>query len=246
MEDQFLSVAARHGAFLRLRRCPGPLIGNVCLSMWGCGPASGKGWLPLRQSVWVASVAGFDDPAFYGDRWAGVYDEHHAEFGPAPAVEFLARLAGDRRVLELAIGTGRVAIPLAGLGIAVEGIDASAAMVERLRAKPGGASLPVVIGDMAQRTGPDGPASRAAAPRTLQRLGPAAIRFQQRRPCLGIRVGLTPPARPPAKSISRPPARSRRHRAWARGRWHQLPGWPSLRSRSGGMGSKDRAQELMQ
>jgi SAM-dependent methyltransferase len=95
-------------------------------------------------------VAGFDDPAFYGDRWAGVYDEHHAEMDPVPAVEFLAGLAGDRRVLELAIGTGRVALPLAGRGVAVEGIDASEAMVARLRAKPGGASIPVVIGDMAE------------------------------------------------------------------------------------------------
>jgi SAM-dependent methyltransferase len=65
-------------------------------------------------------------------------------------VEFLAGLAGDGRVLELAIGTGRVALPLAARGITVEGIDASAAMVERLRAKPGGTSIPVTIGDMAQ------------------------------------------------------------------------------------------------
>ena len=101
-------------------------------------------------------MTGFDDPAFYGDSWAGVYDEHHAGMDPAPAVEFLAGLAGEGRVLELAIGTGRVALPLAGRGIAVEGIDASAAMVERLRAKPGGASIPVVMGDMAQvpATGP--------------------------------------------------------------------------------------------
>jgi SAM-dependent methyltransferase len=98
----------------------------------------------------VNGVAGFDDPAFYGDRWAGVYDEHFAEMDPAPAVEFLARLAGNERVLELAIGTGRVALPLAGRGIAVEGVDASEAMVNRLRAKPGGESIPVVIGDMAE------------------------------------------------------------------------------------------------
>jgi SAM-dependent methyltransferase len=95
-------------------------------------------------------MAGLDDPAFYGDRWAAIYDEHHAHVDPAPAVGFLAGLAGDGRVLELAIGTGRVALPLAARGIAVEGIDASAAMVEQLRAKPGGELIPVTIGDMAQ------------------------------------------------------------------------------------------------
>lgn len=95
-------------------------------------------------------MTGFGDPAFYGDRWADVYDEHHGRLDPAAAVEFLAGLAGDGRVLELAIGTGRVALPLAGRGVAVEGVDASEAMVARLRAKPGGDSLPVVIGDMAE------------------------------------------------------------------------------------------------
>ena len=98
----------------------------------------------------MTSVTGFENPAFYGDRWADVYDEQHGALDPAAAVEFLAGLAGDGPVLELAIGTGRVAIPLAGRGITVEGVDASAAMVERLRAKPGGGSIPVVIGDMAQ------------------------------------------------------------------------------------------------
>jgi SAM-dependent methyltransferase len=95
-------------------------------------------------------MTGFGDPAFYGDRWADVYDEHHGWLDPAGAVEFLAGLAGDGRVLELAIGTGRVALPLAGRGVAVEGVDASEAMVARLRAKPGGGSVPVVIGDMAE------------------------------------------------------------------------------------------------
>src|SRR5215470_15424768 len=69
---------------------------------------------------------------------------------PSPGSAWVAGLAGDGRVLELAIGTGRVALPLAGRGVAVEGVDASEAMVGRLRAKPGGASVPVVIGDMAQ------------------------------------------------------------------------------------------------
>ena len=70
-------------------------------------------------------MAGFDDPAFYGDQWAAVYDERHAHVDPGPAVEFLAGLAGEGRVLELAIGTGRVALPLTARGITVEGVDAS-------------------------------------------------------------------------------------------------------------------------
>jgi SAM-dependent methyltransferase len=95
-------------------------------------------------------VPGFDDPQFYGDSWASVYDVQVGKMDPAPAVAFLAGLAGDGPVLELAIGTGRVALPLAGTGVRVEGLDASAAMVEQLRAKPGGASIPVTIGDMTQ------------------------------------------------------------------------------------------------
>jgi SAM-dependent methyltransferase len=95
-------------------------------------------------------VAGFDDPAFYGDRWAAVYDDHHARMDPGAAVDFLSALAGDGKVLELAIGTGRVALPLAARGVTVAGVDASAAMVEQLRAKPGGESIPVTIGDMAE------------------------------------------------------------------------------------------------
>jgi SAM-dependent methyltransferase len=103
----------------------------------------------LAWSALVTGMAGFDDPAFYGDRWAAVYDQHHAHMDAEPAVDFLSALAGDGRTLELAIGTGRVALPLAARGITVEGVDSSTAMVEQLRAKPGGESIPVVIGDMA-------------------------------------------------------------------------------------------------
>jgi SAM-dependent methyltransferase len=94
-------------------------------------------------------MAGFDDPAFYGDRWADVYDDRVGSNDANAAADFLADLAGGGPALELAIGTGRVALPLASRGVAVEGVDASAQMVQRLRAKPGGEVLPVTIGDMA-------------------------------------------------------------------------------------------------
>lgn len=94
-------------------------------------------------------MRGFGDPEFFGDRYADEYDQTDY-LDPAPAVEFLAGLVPEGAdVLELAIGTGRVAIPLAGRGIAVEGIEGSPAMVDQMRAKPGGAAIPAVIGDMA-------------------------------------------------------------------------------------------------
>src|SRR5258707_11585635 len=58
-------------------------------------------------------MTGFDDPAFFGDRWASVYGEGDEGSEPVAEAEFLARLGRDGRVLELAIGTGRVALPLA-------------------------------------------------------------------------------------------------------------------------------------
>ena len=91
----------------------------------------------------------FGDPAFFGDLYAHEYDEG-TNPDPAPAARFLAGLVtGGARVLELATGIGRVALPLAERGIDVEGIEASAAMVAQLRAKPGGEAIPVVVGDMA-------------------------------------------------------------------------------------------------
>jgi len=67
----------------------------------------------------------------------------------AAAVAFLAQLAGPGPALELGIGTGRIALPLAARGIRVDGIDLSPAMVEQLRAKPGGDQLSVTMGDLA-------------------------------------------------------------------------------------------------
>lgn len=91
------------------------------------------------------------DPVAYGDRWAGIYDERVAwRAGDVePVVDLLADLAGDGPALELGVGTGRVALPLADRGVEVHGLEASPAMVERLRAKPSGADLPVTVGDMA-------------------------------------------------------------------------------------------------
>jgi hypothetical protein len=94
-------------------------------------------------------VEGYDART-YGDRVAARYDELYADLDPTDAVETLARLAAGRGpVLELAIGTGRIALPLAGRGVEVHGIDVSEAMVERLRAKPGGDRIPVTMGDFA-------------------------------------------------------------------------------------------------
>jgi SAM-dependent methyltransferase len=98
-------------------------------------------------------------PATYGDRIAGVYDRYldpSVEASTQQAVEFLHALAGNGRALELGIGTGRVALPLAERGVHVEGIDASQPMLDRLAAKPGGAQIPVTVGDFADvaRLGP--------------------------------------------------------------------------------------------
>jgi len=92
----------------------------------------------------------------FGERVAERYDESAADmFDPAvvdPIVDFLAELAGDGAALELGIGTGRIALPLARRGVRVHGIDLSEAMVARLRAKPGAKEIGVTIGDFATTT----------------------------------------------------------------------------------------------
>lgn len=99
----------------------------------------------------------FDDTGLFGRLWAATYDKTSCP-DPSDAVEFLASVAGAGPVLELAIGTGRVALPLAARGITVEGIEASPEMIARMRAKPGGDGIPVVMGDMAD-VDVDGPYS---------------------------------------------------------------------------------------
>ena len=94
------------------------------------------------------------DAATYGERWADVYDDWYGDDRElATIVDFLAALAGegpqDGSIVELGVGTGLIALPLAASGLDVRGIDASPAMVARLQAKPGGTDVPVTIGDMA-------------------------------------------------------------------------------------------------
>lgn len=90
-------------------------------------------------------------PASYGDGFADVYDDWYADVSDVDAtVARLAALAGGGKALELGIGSGRIALPLAARGVEVWGIDASAAMVEQLRSKPGATTLPVAIGNMAE------------------------------------------------------------------------------------------------
>jgi SAM-dependent methyltransferase len=71
-----------------------------------------------------------------------------------PAVDRLAELAGDGRALEFAIGTGRVAVPLAERGVPVTGIELSRPMIEQLRVKADEAAIPVIVGDMATTQAP--------------------------------------------------------------------------------------------
>lgn len=81
----------------------------------------------------------------YGERIADVYDSWYAAYDPR-CIDLLADLARGGPALELGVGTGRIALPLAQRGIAVHGVDASPAMVAKLRAKPGGGAIPVTMG----------------------------------------------------------------------------------------------------
>lgn len=89
----------------------------------------------------------------YGPEWATLWEQY---FGQRPdtedAVALLAELSGGRAILELGIGTGRLALPLQAKGLSVHGIDNSEPMLQQLRDKPGGDRLPVTVGDIAKAT----------------------------------------------------------------------------------------------
>jgi SAM-dependent methyltransferase len=97
-----------------------------------------------------------DADGYFDERVAARYDDSEAEMFEAevidPVVDVLVELAGSGRALELGIGTGRIALPLAQRGVSVHGIDLSKAMVARLRAKRHGEDIGVTIGDFATTT----------------------------------------------------------------------------------------------
>jgi SAM-dependent methyltransferase len=110
----------------------------------------------------MAAMRGYDDRS-YGDAFADVYDEWYAGVTDVAAtVALLVELAGPGPVLELGVGTGRLAIPLAASGLEVHGVDTSTAMLDRMAAKPGAGAVRVHVGDMVDDL-PNGPFSLVIA-----------------------------------------------------------------------------------
>lgn len=91
------------------------------------------------------------DAETYGENWADIYDNHvstrQPALDPTSAVKFLGELANRGRVLELGVGTGRLALPLAEMGLQVDGIEASEKMIGRLKAKSLSDRVSVILGD---------------------------------------------------------------------------------------------------
>lgn len=96
-------------------------------------------------------MEGFHPASSFGPAVAARYDDQPRGDEEAAAT-FLAGLAQGQRAIEFAIGTGRIALPLAAKAIPVDGIEISPHMVERLRAKPGGQQISVTLGDMSVAT----------------------------------------------------------------------------------------------
>jgi len=105
---------------------------------------------PAPDRTWSADGGEGYGAESYGDTFADVYDEWYADVSEVDTtVDRITALAAGGRTLELGVGTGRIALPLAARGVPVSGIDASARMVERLRAKAGADRVDVTVGDMA-------------------------------------------------------------------------------------------------
>jgi Methyltransferase domain len=144
---------------------------------------------------------------YFSGRAAERYDELHAPMFESeavdPAVDFLADLAGQGSALELGIGTGRIALPLAQRGVQVHGIELSEDMVAQLRSKPGADAIDVTIGDFATTASSTAP--------TKSGLPPVAVRARRRRP------------RPAPDRAARTRARRSSHARAVRGEPKQAP-----------------------
>jgi SAM-dependent methyltransferase len=103
------------------------------------------------QTERTPTVDGFDPKNSFGYEVSKRYDTH-TRGDETETVAFLARLAGGGGALEFAVGTGRIALPLAKAGVRVDGIELSQAMVDRMRGKAGGNAVEVTIGDMSRVT----------------------------------------------------------------------------------------------
>jgi hypothetical protein len=104
----------------------------------------------VRAAIRCIAMKGYEPAMSFGEDVAATYDRDEVRGDEEDAVAFLHRLANGGRALELAIGTGRIGLPLARTGIEVAGIELSPAMAARLRAKPGGELIPVTMGDFAE------------------------------------------------------------------------------------------------
>ena len=109
--------------------------------------------IPDSSTVFECEHGVMSADGIFDERIAEVYDENDQRMFSddvlVPTVQFLAALAGGRRALEFAVGTGRVALPLTAAGVDVTGIELSRAMVRMMHVKPGAHCVPVAIGDMA-------------------------------------------------------------------------------------------------
>jgi SAM-dependent methyltransferase len=95
-------------------------------------------------------MKGFDPATSFAEEASRRYDATDTRGDEEQTVAFLARLAAGRPALELAVGTGRIALPLQASGVRVDGIELSPHMVDRMREKPGGTDVEVIHGDMSR------------------------------------------------------------------------------------------------
>src|SRR2546423_757972 len=125
--------------------------GSTSFGESGCAPEHWR-WARFRGLAEPANI--YEVPAdYFGEDVAEHFDRRYAHLEARaivdPMVEFISGFANGGAALELGVGTGRIALPLAARGVRVHGIDLSGAMISRLRAKPGSEKVSVTVGDIA-------------------------------------------------------------------------------------------------